>query len=173
MKYSTRYIAKEQERALLEAVTGNRLEAAVRLALHCGVKCGELMRIRERDIDQRGHAVNVEGRTVTITQEETEKLLRAVHALHDGFSFDIYTAIYAGYCQRYLQQLVRELCARQGLEGVGLPELRHTAVVRWIQAGTDMHEIQNRAGYADFTTAYHVYAEVLEAKRRAELIFAQ
>ena len=129
MKYTTKYLLPEQEKMILDRINDSRIEAAVLLALYCGARRGEIMKVRQSDIDIIPRAVNIAGRTVYITHEQSERLMRAVQALHNGFSFDIDTPIYSGYNARYLSAMVRHWCACYGPEGMGLREMRHTAVV--------------------------------------------
>lgn len=158
MKYATRHLTQDQERMILDRLNDSRIEAAVLLALYCGAKLGELMKVRQRDIDMTAGKVCFSGREIQLTREQSERLMRAVHALHDGFSFNIDVPIYAGHNARYISFLVRQYCARYGLEGVGLREMRHTAIIRWMKQGASMEQIQTMAGYADYTTAFQVYA---------------
>ena len=149
---------------ILDRINDSRIEAAVLLALYCGARRGEIMKIRQSDIDIIFHAVNIAGRTVYITHEQSERLLRAIQALHDGFSFDIDIPIYSGYNARYLSAIVRHWCACYGLEGVGLREMRHTAVIHWMEQGASMEQIQEWAGYSDYTTAFHIYKSMTFAQ---------
>lgn len=158
MKYTTKYLLPEQEKMILDRINDSRIEAAVLLALYCGARRGEIMKVRQSDIDIIPRAVNIAGRTVYITHEQSERLMRAVQALHNGFSFDIDMPAYSGYNAQYLSALVRHWCACYGLEGMGLREMRHTAIIRWIKQGVDMEQIQTMAGYADYTTAFQVYS---------------
>lgn len=159
MKYTTRYISPSQEKMILSRID-SRIEAAVLLALYCGAKRGEIMQIRQSDIDTVSGRISIKERSINITKEESERLMRAIQSLHCGLTFNINAPIYVGYNSSYLSSLVRQHCASYGLEGVGLRELRHTAVIRRMEQGASMGEVQMFAGYADYTTAFQIYSAV-------------
>ena len=172
MKYIVKHLTQDQETMILDSLNNSRLEAAVLLALFCGARRGEILNVSRSDINEKSGVVHIAGRIVQLTNEQSERLLRAVKGLRDGFSFKIDIPIYAGYSARYLAFLVRQYCACHGLEGIGLREMRHTAIIRWMAQGASMEQIQTMAGYADYTTAFQVYSGV-RSRQGEKRTFAQ
>lgn len=78
MKYATRHLTEDQERMILDRLNDSRIEAAVLLALYCGAKLGELMKVRQRDIDITAGKICFSGREIRLTREQLERLMRAI-----------------------------------------------------------------------------------------------
>lgn len=61
-------LSPEQTRALLEAARGDRFEALYILAVHCGLRQGELLALKWQDIDLKAGMLQVR-RTLSITKD--------------------------------------------------------------------------------------------------------
>ena len=61
-------LSPEQARALLEAARGDRMEAMYVIAVHCGLRQGELLGLRWDDVDLEGGILQVR-RTLSLTEE--------------------------------------------------------------------------------------------------------
>lgn len=63
-----RPLSPEQARRLLEAARGDRLEALYVLAVHCGLRQGELLGLRWEDVDLEAGTLHVR-RTLTLAKD--------------------------------------------------------------------------------------------------------
>ncbi len=60
------------------------------------------------------------------------------------------------------------VCAKAGLEGVRLHDLRHYVATRMLSAGADVRTVAGRLGHANASVTLNVYAQFLpQADRRA------
>jgi integrase len=60
----------------------------------------------------------------------------------------------------------RALCARAGIEGVRLHDLRHYVATRLLSAGVDVRTVAGRLGHRNASTTLNVYAHFLPERDR-------
>jgi integrase len=125
-----RVLSPEQARAILEAARGDRLEALYVLAVHCGLRQGELLALRWEDVDLEAETLRV-SRTLsrtkggpTFTAPKTAKSRRTVRLTSKAVE------ALKRHSERQAEEIVRmdTLYRDQGLvfaSEVGTPMNRH------------------------------------------------
>jgi integrase len=189
-------LSSEQGKAFLEAVRGNRFEAAFVVALHCGLREGEILGLKWSDVDMdagtlqvrrtlsealAGHLFeppkNGKGRSVKLTA-------RAVEALRDHLTRQIEEIESLG--DRYRDQgLVfpsqvgtpmnaknltarsfKPLLKKAGLPDIRFHDLRHTFATLMLQNGEHPKVLQEMLGHATIAITMDTYSHVLPNMQR-------
>ena len=189
-------LSSEQAKAFLEAVRGNRFEAAFVVALHCGLREGEILGLKWSDVDMdagtlqvrrtlsealAGHLFeppkNGKGRNVKLTT-------RAVEALRNHLTRQIEEIESLG--DRYRDQgLVfpsqvgtpmnaknltarsfKPLLKKAGLPDIRFHDLRHTFATLMLQNGEHPKVVQEMLGHATIAITMDTYSHVLPNMQR-------
>jgi integrase len=189
-------LSSEQAKAFLEAVRGNRFEAAFVVALHCGLREGEILGLKWSDVDMdagtlqvrrtlsealAGHLFeppkNGKGRSVKLTA-------RAVDALRDHLTRQIEEIESLG--DRYRDQgLVfpsqvgttmnaknltarsfKPLLKKAGLPDIRFHDLRHTFATLMLQNGEHPKVVQEMLAHATIAITMDTYSHVLPNMQR-------
>jgi integrase len=190
-KKEIRPLSSEQAKAFLKAVRGNRFEAAFVVALHCGLREGEILGLKWSDVDMyagtlqvrrtlsealAGHLFeppkNGKGRNVKLTA-------RAVEALRNHLTRQIEEIESLG--DRYRDQgLVfpsqvgtpmnaknltarsfKPLLKRAKLPNIRFHDLRHTFATLMLQNGEHPKVVQEMLGHATIAITMDTYSHVL------------
>ena len=189
-------LSSEQAKAFLEAVRGNRFEAAFVVALHCGLREGEILGLKWSDVDMdagtlqvrrtlsealAGHLFeppkNGKGRRIKLTA-------RAVDALRNHLTRQIEEIESLG--DRYRDQgLVfpsrvgtpmnaknltarsfKPLLKKAGLPDIRFHDLRHTFATLMLQNGEHPKVVQEMLGHATIAITMDTYSHVLPNMQR-------
>ncbi len=107
-------------------------------------------------------------RTVTLTKKVAEALAGLVVGERDSV---IFTAPKGGYVRtRNFRRTWKTACARAGLEGLRVHDLRHTHVAWLISAGVSLTAIQRRLGHSSIAITSDLYGHLLPAVDEGILI---
>ena len=189
-------LSSEQAKAFLEAVRGNRFEAAFVVALHCGLREGEILGLKWSDVDLDAGTLQVrrtlsealagrlfeppkngKGRSVKLTA-------RAVEALRNHLTRQIEEIESLG--DRYRDQgLVfpsqvgtpmnaknltarsfKPLLKKAGLPDIRFHDLRHTFATLMLQNGEHPKVVQEMLGHATIAITMDTYSHVLPNMQR-------
>jgi integrase len=182
-----RILTDDEARAFLRHVEGDPLEALWIMAVHLGMRSGELRGLRWQDVD-------LDAGTLTVNQvvtrhgfgppktPQSRRLLplparagvllaerRAkVRVLRlDGLIFaDVHQRpITDAWLVRRFQLRLREA----GLPRVRLHDLRHAAATRLIQSGANLAYVQRILGHSTITTTIGIYGHIEEREVRDAL----
>jgi integrase len=195
-KKEIRPLSSEQAKVFLEAVRGDRFEAAFVVALHCGLREGEILGLNWSDVDLdagtlqvrrtlsealAGHLFeppkNGKGRSVKLTA-------RAVEALRNHLTRQIEEIERLG--DRYRDQgLVfpsqvgtpmnaknltarsfKPLLKRAKLPNIRFHDLRHTFATLMLQNGEHPKVVQEMLGHATIAITMDTYSHVLPNMQR-------
>jgi integrase len=156
-----RYLTDDEERRLIGALP-EHLRPLVLVAIHTGMRKGELVNLTWADVDFVGGIVWVreaksgEGRRIPLSatahkalmelRERRRKRLKAKVINRFEAAGHVFAAAHGGS----LMNLNRDWCAavkRAGLEAFRFHDLRHTFASRLAMAGVDLYRVQTLMGH--------------------------
>jgi len=175
----------EVARAILGAVAGRPLEPSVRTALATGLRQGELLALRWRDLDLERGLVSVRGsllrsaRTVAPTKTEasqrtvrvdpdTVAMLRAhrteqVRPMDDGRDRVFRTSDGQPLHARSLARDWRAAIVAAGLPAMPWHQLRHGFATLALEQGVDLAVVSKSLGHSALATTADVYSHLTPA----------
>jgi integrase len=174
-------LSPEQARVFLEAasVAGDRLEALYVLAIHTGMRQGELLNLRWEDVDLEAGVLRVRG-TKTARSRRTVKLSEtALQALRSHLTRQLEEIDRAGSLWRenglvfateigtlinrhnLIQRSFRPLLEKAGLPRVRFHDLRHTCATILLARGVHAKFVQELLGHATIAITLDTYSHVL------------
>jgi integrase len=156
----TRHLSHEEETRLMPWLNGRRehLRPIVLIALHTGMRQGEIMQLRWADVDFQRNVINVvhgkeqstktgKGRTIPMNQIARDALLSIKREGDKVFSIDCPKRSFAFACRK------------AGIEDFRFHDLRHTFATRAGDAGATAFEIAALLGHSAVTmTAIYTHA---------------
>lgn len=186
-----RFLTEEEARALLQAVSGDRLEAFFVLALALGLRRGELLALTWQDIDlDKGilyvrHTRYRTGRHTIVEEPKTKASKRtrrlpavAVYSLkahrarqvaerlrsEDWHGEDYVFTSVAGYpaSEAIFNYYLRQVVKKAGLPSIHIHGLRHTAVSLMIAQKLDIKLISEAIGHTTISTTLDIYGHLYE-----------
>jgi integrase len=173
-----------------------RWRALVFVAAICGLRIGELLALRWRDVNMLRRTVEIretvttddDGKTVTGPPKTRAARRRvpmpaivvdelAAHAARAGRPAPgdlVFPAPQGGLhkVDDWRYRIWRPAVVDAGLDGLVPHELRHSAIAAWIEAGVSVKAIATRAGHASVATILDTYGHLLpdEEARSSEAI---
>ena len=190
-KKEIRPLTQDQARSLLAAASGGRLEALYTVALHCGLRQGELLGLKWEDADLITGTLSVrrtlsdtregfkfeqpksgKGRSVKLSQRATEALrshrkrqLEQTGEVEERFKGLVFTTTNGTpyTCTNLLSQRFRPLLKRAGLPAATrFHDLRHTCATVLLIAGKHPKYVQELLGHASISITLDTYSHVIE-----------
>jgi integrase len=185
-------LSPEQSRALLEAAREDRFEALYVLAVHCGLREGELLGLKWGDVDleartlavrrtlsetRTGHKFeqpkNGKGRSVKLSQRaieslrshrtrQNEKRLAAGSLWQDHRLVFPTTVGNTMSATNLLSRHFKPLLKRAELPAIRLHDLRHTCASILLMAGKHPKYVQELLGHASIAITLDIYSHVIE-----------
>ena len=185
-------LSPEQARAFLEAVRGDRLEALYVLAIHRGLRQGELLGLRWKDVNfeagslqvrrtlsltRQGHVFeppkNGKGRSVELTQDASNALkchltrqLEEIEALGDEYQDQgLIFPGEKGQAMRpwTLTRKLERILGHTGLPHIRFHDLRHTCATLLLSKGVHPKFVQELLGHATISITLDRYSHVIPA----------
>ena len=179
-----RYLSDQEEMRLLSVLTGPRsdLRPLVILAIHTGMRRGELFSLRWQNVDfQRGliHVMNSQreqtksGRSRSIPMNRIAR--RELLGLHrqTGLTEYVFFNEKSQKPRTDLKSGFRTACRVAGLDDFHFHDLRHTTATRLADAGTNTREIMAILGHRCIQTSARYTHATDEGLRRAVEALAQ
>jgi integrase len=179
-----RYLSDQEEARLLSVLIGPRAElrAVVILAIHTGMRRGELLNLRWANVDfERGliHVMNSQrektksGHSRSIPMNRISR--RALLGLHceTGHTEYVFFNEKTNKPRNDLKNGFRTACVLAGLDDFRFHDLRHTAATRLADAGTNPREIMAILGHRCIQTSVRYTHATDEGLRRAVESLAQ
>lgn len=187
-----RPLSQEQARKFLEVAREDRFYALYVLALHCGLREGELLGLKWEDVDLEGGTLQVrrtlsetrtghkfelpkngKGRSIKLSRRAVEALrshrrrqneerLRVGSLWQDN---DLVFPTTTGTTMRATNLLGRHfkpLLEKAGLPAVRLHDLRHTCATILLVAGKHPKYVQELLGHASISITLDIYSHVIE-----------
>ncbi|MFO0478019.1 MAG: site-specific tyrosine recombinase/integron integrase [Bacteroidota bacterium] len=159
-------LSKEEVKLILNAHSNIKHKTMLSLMYSCGLRCGELLRLKPTDIDSKRNVVFIrqsKGRKDRIAplSEKIIKILREYYELYKPVNYLFEGQIKgAPYDERSLQ-----LVLKQGVEKVKINKpitlhwLRHSYATHLLENGTDLRYIQEILGHSSSKTT-EIYTHV-------------
>lgn len=173
-------LSPEQARLFLDAARGDRLEALYVLAIHTGMRQGELLALRWDDVDLDAGVLRVRGTKTARSRRSVRLSQRALQALQGHlerqleedidrvgsmwqenglvFATEIGTPLNS---HNLTQRSFRPLLSRAGLPQVWFHDLRHTAATYLLSKGTHAKYVQALLGHSTVSITLDTYSHVL------------
>jgi integrase len=160
-----RWLTPEEERSLLEKATNPVwLRSLLVLALHSGMRKGEVLNLHWREVDFSRKIVNVvkskngEKRSIPMSQTLYETLKGVKVRDISGRVFPI--------SDRSLREAFKMTLEKAGIVDFRIHDLRHTFATRLVQNGVDLYKVKELLGHKtiSMTMRYaHHYPESLRS----------
>jgi excisionase family DNA binding protein len=165
-----RILAPDEERLLLES-SYPTLRSIITVALHSGMRLGEILGLRWNQVDLKSGMIRVErtksGRTRLI--EANTPLLRELTRLRslDGKSPYVFPNPETGKPLRTVKTAFVAACRRAGIVGLRFHDLRHTFASRLNAAGVDPITIMELLGHSSLKMTERYTHTTKEQRRQA------
>lgn len=164
-----RWLTLEEERRLLECAEGPKwLRPLLVVALHTGMRKGEILGLRWQDIDFGRKILTVQKskngqkRGIPMSEALTETLMKQ---RQETRVIDISGRVFP-IADRSLRAAYAKALKKAGIEDFTFHDLRHTFATRLVQAGVDLYRVQRLLGHKSIimTMRYsHHYPESLRS----------
>jgi len=147
-----RWLTPTEERQLMK-VAFPWLQEIIVLALHTGLRQGEILALQWQDIDfERGtllvrHSKNGTRRTVPLNTTVFELLAAKQATVGSEMGFVFPTQGGSHLNPRYLVRAFQKAVRRAGIAHVRFHDLRHTFATRLVQRGVDLYRVQRLLGH--------------------------
>ncbi len=183
-----RPLDRDQVRALFEVARENRLEALYIVAVHCGLRQGELLGLQWNDVDLEAGRLQVRRtlsngeftapktaksrRTVTLTptaidalkrhsERQAEEMMRA-DTLYQDQGLVFASMVGTPLSRRNLTRSFKALLRRAGLpRTVRFHDLRHTCATLLLGKGFNSKFVQELLGHATISITLDTYSHVM------------
>ncbi|MCB9252965.1 MAG: site-specific integrase [Flavobacteriales bacterium] len=159
-------LSKEEIRDILNALPNLKHRSMLSLIYSCGLRRGELLKLKPSDIDSKRNIIIVrqaKGRKdrmlplspkVLILLREYYKFYKPQHWLFEGQKPG------TPYDERSLSYILKKAVRKSGIKKpVSLHWLRHSYATHLLESGTDLRYIQTLLGHKSSTTT-EIYAHV-------------
>ncbi len=163
-----RVLGREEEQQLLNALAAPRkayLRTMVILALHTGMRRGEIANLTWRDIDFERQQVFVRrtktGRNGFVPMNRTVNEL--LHSLPRAAG-DEETMLFE---VKWIESAWRKVCAVSGITDLRFHDLRHTFASRLLEAGASLQEVRDFLGHTSASTTLRYTHTNSSALRKA------
>ena len=156
-----RYLTEAEEAHLIEALP-EWMRPLVTVAIHTGMRRGELLRLRWPDVDFVSGTIHVliaksgEGRQIPLSptahrtlaalRDERRARLSARVVRHTDADRPVFAAPEGGFLMNLARDWYPAL-TRAGLEGFRFHDLRHTFASRLVQRGVSLYEVGTLLGH--------------------------
>ncbi|MES2566282.1 MAG: site-specific tyrosine recombinase/integron integrase [Bacteroidota bacterium] len=159
-------LSKEEVKAILQAHGNIKHKAMLSLIYSCGLRCGELLRLKLNDIDSKRGVVIIKqskGRKDRIAPLSI-KIVELLRAYYQAYKPTTY--LFEGqtkdemYDERSLQNVLKQSLEKCGItKPVSLHWLRHSYATHLLENGTDLRYIQEILGHSSSKTT-EIYTHV-------------
>lgn len=155
-----RWLTPEEEERLMKASRGylnGQLPDIITVALHTGMRQGEILRLKWKDIDLFRRTITVmqskthEPKTIPMTDTLFNLLLSKSKVVSmSGYVF--HTGNGTRILQTNLQREFWKALKKAGIENFRFHDLRHTFATRLVQNGVDLYTVARLLGHKDVKT---------------------
>jgi integrase len=168
--YITRWLTTEEEQRLIAAAQGyfnGQMPEIITVALHTGMRLGEILNIRWQDIDLFRKTI-----TVLKTKNKDPKTIPMTDTLFALLQDKAKVVSMSGYLfvtqngtkirSRNLQREWYKVIDKAKIENFRFHDLRHTFATRLVQSGVDLYTVAKLLGHRDISTTQryaHHYPE--------------
>jgi integrase len=145
----TRYLSIEECQRLIDSCIAPHIRAIVTVALHSGMRLGEILNLYWRDIDfQSGFMLIRDSKNGEARPVPMDKTLIALFAAYPRRAgVDLVFATPAGRRYTTLRVGFRSACNRAGITDFRFHDCRHSYASHFIMAGGDLATLQRLLGH--------------------------
>jgi integrase len=155
-----RYLSDEERERLLNALSTAPpyLQVIVKLAMWTGMRLGEILSLRWRQIDFKNRLIHIENskthtrRSIPMTDEAYEALKFAYTKLPRRLDEDwVFINLETMTRLKSIKRSWKTLLKRAGIENFRFHDLRHDFASRLVMAGADLRTVQEVLGHRTLT----------------------
>lgn len=149
----TRFLTAEEASKMLDGAS-KRFRPLLTVALHTGMRRGEIFRLHWQDIDFANGLITVQksksGRKRSIPMDDTvTAVLRELPSRFKGGI--VFPSQTTGEELTDVSRIFPLLCAKVGLDGLRFHDLRHTFASHLVMRGVDLRTVQELLGHASLS----------------------
>lgn len=157
-----KYLNIEQLIRLMD-VADTREKALISLLYSSGIRVGELVKIRKRDIYENTIKIRGKGGKERIVFLDSSTIIlidRYLQTRKDSCEALFYSRKCRHLSRHRVEFIVKQLGLKAGLKTSVTPHMfRHTAATQWLKGGMNLRYIQELLGHADISTT-QIYTHV-------------
>ncbi len=159
-------LSKQEVKRILEAPQNVKHKSMLCLIYACGLRCGELLRLKPEHIDSKRNVLIIKqakGRKDRIAPL-SDKIIEMLRSYYKSFKPSVYlfegATIGEPYDERSLQNVLKQSIVKAGItKPVTLHWLRHSYATHLLESGTDLRYIQEILGHTSSRTT-EIYTHV-------------
>jgi integrase len=162
------YLSMDQCNNLLEACFASHIRAMVTIALHTGMRRGEILNLEEQDIDFGSGSITIRdsknGQPRHVPMDSTVRDLLSGYIPTAGSKHVFPTA--SGVRRSTVQKAFRNARIRAGMLHLHFHDLRHTFASHWVMSGGDLYVLRDILGHKSIQMTQR-YAHLSPTYKRA------
>jgi integrase len=163
-----RYLSREECDRLVESCIAPHIRAIVTVALHTGMRSGEIRSLQWHDLDFDSGFIIIRdsknGEPRHVPMDSTVVDLFRNYPRTPGSQFVFTNA--AGERLGWVQHAYRRALTRAGLSDLHFHDLRHTFASQWMMAGGELYSLRDILGHKTIAMTQR-YAHLYPAYKRA------
>ena len=167
-KPCVRVLSEDEERRLMEAAAGHRLEVLLMLGLYAGLRIREILNADWEDVDWGRGVLRVVSKperdfTPKNRQEREVPLARRLREYLWAIREEEGAIAKNGLGKRYSDpptQSLRRLCRKAGVRPIGWHVLRHTFATRLLEKGATLYQVSVLLGHSSVRVTEDAYGHV-------------
>jgi len=165
-----RYLTEEEEEKLLK-IAPQPLKSMVILALNTGMRQGEILNLKWKDIDLKEGIIIIQDskskeKRILYMNQTTKDLF--LNLLSTGGKEYVFENKYGDRCsESYIQHLFEKIVKQAGIKDFRFHDLRHTFASRLVMAGVSLKTIQELLGHKDYRMSLRYSHLSPEIKKQA------
>jgi integrase len=163
-----RYLSLDECRKLIDACIASHMKATVTVALHTGMRQGEILNLKWDDLDLGTRSILIRdsknGERRHVPMDSTLATLFASYPHTPGSDYVFPNA--QGGRMKWVQKAFRNALARAGITDFHFHDLRHTFASQWMMNGGDLYVLKEILGHKTVQMTQR-YAHLSPAYKRA------
>ena len=163
----TRYLTLEECERLIQACLALHTKALVIIALHTGMRLGEILRLRWQDLDFSAGLILIRdsknGEPRHVPMDSTVQSHLESYPRRPGVEWVFSNS--SGQRLRDIRGGFHNALQRAGLTDLHFHDLRHTYASQWVQSGGDLYVLKDILGHKSITITQR-YAHLSPAYKR-------
>jgi integrase len=165
-----RYLSLEECERLIQACISPRVQAIVVIALHTGMRLGEILSLRHHDLDFRAGLILIpdskNGEPRHVPMDRTVASLLTGYPRHP--SSELIFANKAGGRFLEIRGGFKNACQRARISDLHFHDLRHTFASHWMMTGGELYALKEILGHKSILMTQR-YAHLSPAFKRAAI----
>jgi len=153
----TRYLSVDECHRLIDSCMAPHIRAIVTVALHTGMRLGEILNLRWQDLDfSSGFILVQDSKNGQARQVPMDSMISTLLRSWPRLSDLVFTSVLTGGRIVDVRTGFLNACKRAGLTDLHLHDLRHTFASQFVMAGGDLYILKEILGHKSLamTTRY-------------------